>query len=480
MPCWRRQEAREFLDKQRESSDARVRAHRDSGCGSSETTPTCKEAILSSSQEGKDESMMQGQSEAVASPTHRTGKKALKLSTKKKKAVSTSSVSSLSPSLQSPTLLSPSSVSTQLVQRCKNVKVSLTKCDIERRDDRVTITPADKVTETSARNKEDAGLKGSFYSFNRRKSSTEKKEVERERVRQSGVKDRAPATRTDSSSSNRTACVSPVTTDILVICDTRPTGALTTSSSRDVETLKSSLFGDSDSDSDCIMLPSSCSSAEEEIMNISFEDALRGVEVCEQRRQPGVVAKRKKGEGRKVAKGKERVKEKAAGERRRERIVSGKSSSREMVREKGRGRQVYTSNTAGKKGQRKSSLSDIQRPTRRSSSSEQRKDSSSQLPHPQNSSVSKARSERRLSKDDECSGTHGNNPDDLAFKPDSQSLVNLSAIAKSNQPTSTSLSSVRGQRSHQAPPPSSSAPIAKPSYTIFQKKEVNVTGILVT
>ena len=42
-------------------------------------------------------------------------------------------------------------------------------------------------------------------------------------------------------------------------------------------TLKSELFGESDSD-DCIILSSSCSSGEEDIMNMSFEEALKGVE----------------------------------------------------------------------------------------------------------------------------------------------------------------------------------------------------------
>lgn len=487
-----------------------MRAHRDSGCGSSETTPT---GTPSSSQERK--SIGHSESEGVTSLPQPTRKKIQKL---KKKVVPSNSVTplspilspslqsppTLSPSLQSPPILSPLSVSPQILKKCRSVKVSLTKCDIERSssgDDTLAIGTADKVAEISVGNEEDAALRSSqFYSVNRKSSTDIKKKEkgERERERLSdvkGIKDRAPATRRRH---DRTSHQVPESTDILVTSDTirlpstahkgrTPSQTASVGSNDvDMETLKSTLFGDSDSDSDCVILASSCSSGEEEIMSISFEDALRGVDLSRGRgggRRPvGVVSKRKtegKGGGRKGVKGKERVREKTGGggkeleEGGSVEVVSDESSLNKVVKRK-EGRRIPRdiSDTAGKGGQRKSSL-DQKRPNRRASGS---KDISSQLPHPANGSRSKAKSDRKLSKNDGdvgSSGFPGNNPDDLAFKPDSRSLVNLSAVAKSNQLTSTS---VKGQRSHQAPPPSSPAPISKPTYTIFKKKEVNVTG----
>ena len=499
-----RKEAREFLDQQRKTSDDRVRAHRDSGCGSSETTPTGSEETPSSKER---KSIGHNESEAASSLPQPTRKNIHKL---KKKAIPPNSISPLSPtlpptsspSLHSPPILSP--LSPQILRKCRSVKVSLTKCDIERSssgDDTLAIGTAGKEVEISVRNEEDTLRSSQFYPVSRRSSieiKKKKKEAGGERDRQSDVKgtrDRAPATTRDSNR-RRERTSHKDSTDILVTCDTiRPSStshkgrtpsqtASVGSNDLDVEILKSTLFGDSDSDSDCIMLPSSCSSGEEEIMNVSFEDALRGVELSRgrggRRRPVGVVSKTKtegKGGSRKVVKGKERVREKTGGGWRElgeggsGEVVSGESSKKVVKRREGDITRD-TSNTASKGGQRKSSL-DQQRPTRRASGS---KGISSQLSHPPNGSRSKAKSDRRLSGNEAdvgSSGLHGNNPDDFAFKPDSRSLVNLSAVAKSNQLTSTS---VKGQRSHQAPPPSSPAPISKPTYTIFKKKEVNVTG----
>lgn len=468
-----------------------MHAHRDSGCGSSETTPTSRGETPSSGQEKSGCS----ETEVVSRLPQPTRKKILKLKTK---VVPANSISSLSPTLSptsSPSLHSPPLLSPLILKKCKNVKVSLTKCDVERTssgEDTTTISTADREAEISVGIEEDTALKSSqFYSVSRGSSEIKKKKAEGGRdsscdVR--GIRDRVPAIRRDSRSrSERTSHEVPENTDILVTCvTTKPpsTAQRERTSSQtgpnDMETLKSTLFGDSDSDSDCIMLPSPCSSGEEEIINISFEDALRGVESSRGkgggRRPVGVVSDRKMKGREGGRKGKERVREKTAGGLRglgegSGEVVSGGSSLKKVVSKKGEGRRMSrdASDTASKAGQRKSSV-DQQRPTRRASGSEQRKDGSSQLPRPSNS---KAKSVRTLSTDDGCSGLPGNNPDDLAFIPDSRSLVNLSAVAKSNQLTSTS---VKRQRSHQAPPPFSQPPIAKPTYTIFKKKEVNVTG----
>ena len=246
-------------------------------------------------------------------------------------------------------------------------------------------------------------------------------------------------------------------------------------------TLKSELFGDFDSDTDCVILSSPCSSGEEEIMNISFEDALRGVEV-------------RRGRGRRVP-GKSTVGvplRGRGGERGGKKVVMGERKGREMVKGKiggeGRGKSDQTSRT------RRSSVSKKSRQRQVSNEGTVLESNSDDVvfkPDPQSlanpSTIAKSNWPAQSTTPRRQSSS--SNSDDFLFKPDPQSLVNLSAAAKSNrskqstiprrQSSSSSQSAVTGSQGPRSTPSSTPA-VPRPSYSIFKKKEVTLTGTSVT
>ncbi|CAI8022620.1 RNA exonuclease 1 homolog [Geodia barretti] len=194
----------------------------------------------------------------------------------------------------------------------------------------------------------------------------------------------------------------------------------------DTELLKIDLFGESDSD--CVALSSPCSSGEEEIMNVSFEDALRGTELGRGRRGKGL-------EGAKKIKVAQSGKRKVAPEKR-ERVGSGE------MKEKGRQRLGS--------GEEKREVKRVKVPlTRRR---EQRRSSSNSVDEPP-----------------------------ANFKPDSNLLVNLSdvAAAKVNSLTSSLLSLQQlstGSAARGGARSSSSSSLLKPSCTVFKKAAVTLTA----
>ena len=194
----------------------------------------------------------------------------------------------------------------------------------------------------------------------------------------------------------------------------------------DTELLKIDLFGESDSD--CVALSSPCSSGEEEIMNVSFEDALRGTELGRGRRGKGL-------EGAKKSIVAQSGKRKVAPEKR-ERVGSGE------MKEKARQRLGS--------GEEKREVKRVKVPlTRRR---EQRRSSSNSVDEPP-----------------------------ANFKPDSSLLVNLSdvAAAKVNSLTSSLLSLQQlstGSAARGGARSSSSSSLLKPSCTVFKKAAVTLTG----
>ena len=195
----------------------------------------------------------------------------------------------------------------------------------------------------------------------------------------------------------------------------------------DTELLKIDLFGESDSD--CVALSSPCSSGEEEIMNVSFEDALRGTELGRGRRGKGL-------EGAKKIKVAQSGKRKVAPEKR-ERVGSGE------MKEKGRQR------LGSGEEKREVKRAKVTLTRRR----EQRRSSSNSVDEPP-----------------------------ANFKPDSNLLVNLSdvAAAKVNSLTSSLLSlqqlSTGSAASRGGARSSSSSSLLKPSCTVFKKAAVTLTG----
>ena len=565
-----RKEAKEFLGKQREISDARVHALREDRCCPGKTTPTPSQGAESAREANDSSSSELGVRLRDRPATHtpkQLGKNALKLKKKKKVASRTSTDSASSP-------LSP-----QLMQKCNNLELRLTKCASVDGNGGAGNRRADHCRERTAKRSEtstpldseaDEGLGTSLLYSSRsggssKRSKSEvagkrelggekvKRAEEREilavgdkllvaqrdtnaekrldlgRRREQEYTDIQPHTTRQVSVSEGTACPQPTTADVGERCAV-------------AVDLTSELFGDSDSD--CVMLPSPCSSGEEEIMNISFEAALKSVEPVKssQNSQTGRREGKRVGtEGGlgKIQQRKAEVRGKMTKESKdkemkakvKDRGSKFKAKSAAVGREGGAGRggeggvvarprsrvgkpeqEVWedkereeveqrrakrvTCSKVGKRRPMTLSTSATREKIRRASLSElEKEESSSQSSLLQKGSVSKAtRLQRSGSKEEsrpECrdSGSDvspANNPDDLSFRPNSQSLVNLSAVAKSNRPTPSSLprppaaspsgSSTRGQRSQKTPPTSASTPVPRPTYTIFKKKEVTFTG----
>ena len=568
-----RKEAKEFLDKQREISDARVHALREDGCGPGKTTPTPSQGAESAREASDSSSSELGVRLRDRPATHtpkQLGKNALKL--KKKKVVSRTSTDSAS-----------SPLSPQLMQKCNNLELRLTKCASVDGNGGAGNRRADHCRERTAKRREtstpldseaDEGLGTSLLYSSRSGGSSKrsksavagKRELGGEKVKRaedreiSAVGDKVSVSQRDTNAEKRLDVgrgreqeytdVQPLTTRQVSVSEgtacPQPTTADVGEHCAVAVDLTSELFGDSDSD--CVMLPSPCSSGEEEIMNISFEAALKSVVPVKSRQNSqtgrregkrvgtegglGKIQQRKaevRGKMTKESKDKEmkaKVKDRGSkfkaksaavgreggagrgGEGGKVSVVArprsrvGKTEEEvweEKEREEVEQRRAVrvTSSKVGKRRPRMLSTSATREKIRRASLSElEKEESSSQSSLSQKGSVSKAtRPQRRVSKEEsrpECrdSGSDvspANNPDDLSFRPNSQSLVNLSAVAKSNRPTPSSLprppaaspsgSSTRGQRSQKAPPTSASTPVPRPTYTIFKKKEVTFTGM---
>ena len=198
----------------------------------------------------------------------------------------------------------------------------------------------------------------------------------------------------------------------------------------DTEVLKIDLFGESDSD--CVALSSPCSSGEEEIMNVSFEDALRGAEL---------------GQGSKGSSGRglEGTKKSKVAQSERRNVAPGK-------------REWVGSGEMKKKG----------RP-RLGSGEEKRKVKRAKV------TLMRRREQRR---------SRSNSVDEppAHFKPDSHLLVNLSdvAAAKVNSLMTSCLPSLQqlstGSAARGGVRPSSSSSLLKPSCTVFKKAAVTLTG----
>ena len=205
---------------------------------------------------------------------------------------------------------------------------------------------------------------------------------------------------------------------------------------RDPEIMMVELFGDSDSE--CVALSSPCTSGEEEIMNISFEDALRGAE------SGGRGRGRRRGRGKMLQKGRAEERQKA----KRERIGSGEGRGRERL---------------GSSGQRE---------TKREK--------------PKKVAVGKRTEPRRRNSVEEPPAN---------FKPDSHTLINLTAVAaKATIPSSSPSSFQRSssaslQRSNSElqrpgrillrpplPPPSSTSLPRTSSFSTFKNTAVTLTG----
>ena len=296
-----RKEAKEFLDKQRETSDARVRAHRDGGgCGSKMTTPSIQGVETESD---NDSVTVRGGFPSQPS------KKTIKLSKKGKTVSCVSTGNAPLPSLGSP-LLSPSfSLSPEIMERCRSVEVRLTKCAVGRgsEEERGSAAMTEDVVTISTESETDSAVKASqFYSSTtghnstsgqlvsrkkKKKRDTEKtesrKKVGTDKNGEKGTMRSSSTSRRDSREEKRQNTPRPVEDDLETeplsvsspsIPSLTPAHHTTSRGHSSTGTLKSELFGDFDSDTDCVILSSPCSSGEEEIMNISFEDALRGVE----------------------------------------------------------------------------------------------------------------------------------------------------------------------------------------------------------
>ena len=485
----------EFLEKQRESSDARVRAHSDGGgCGSNKTTPTRVEVAETGIKRSEN---IDKDSSASGSWSTQSSKKSLKLR-KKGKAAFCVSTGASSPSLGSPVPSLSSGLSQKLVERCRSVEVRLTKCAVGRGSKETVTTgvPEDVVLIATESEPESAVTASQFYSTTvrhnptvssseemvkrKKKKDKEKKETKKKVGTEDSGKRHSVRSSSTSSRDGRGEKIETNRSTPLPVEDHQVTTPVSSQLSRtasrghsssDTLALKSELFGDSDSD--CVVLSSPCSSGEEEIMNISFEEALKGVEVRGGRGR-SVVGKRKPGV---------ELRGRGGG---REVVVVGKGKERGTVRGKvggeGRGRSDHLSHTR----RRSVNIKDKQlerRPSNEAAALESISDDVIFKPDTQSlvnlSAIAKSHrlaqstTPRRLSSSD----------DDVLFKPHTQSLV---TIAKSHQPkqstvhhhqslsssSQSAVSTSQGSRNT----PSSTAVAARPSYSIFKKKELTLTG----
>ena len=593
-----RREAKESLERQRAESEARVQALREGGRGSGKGGSGSKRVL-------EREHHKRERTDNSARP----GKKALKLQKKKKVDPETGSVPSLplspphSPPLPSLPPLSPSPTSSPVspltLQMCKSVELKLAKCDSG---------------DGSGREKGPGkGVeKSRFYSTHSEdssKASAGGKERGRERVRRRdgewrkvrgrsgqgspadrGVGEEGGRGEGEGGGSGSMAEAQSVPT---------PTPLEDTSTSlgggRNWVDLTSDLFGESGSESDCVILSSSCSSGEEEIMNISFEAALSSMEPARGRgKGKGRLERRRKGGERgERGKGGERGERGRGGERgergrkdkdKRRKIVGVKRKGVEgavmeqgkakletrkeetpkkksLMRRKSAGGSMKYSDSGPSSGSAGGSHSGSSKPGQLAApgrvgntaaggemegereglrvvegglGEEERGEGSDVVGEVAEGRVGggrregggrvgvpsadlvrlamkgkvrekaegkvgkraplkqplrrpsgtgkhdKMEAEKRGSRKLSESEPAPSNPDQGSFQPNPQSLINLSAKSKNihtynshpRPPPSTSVSQV--QRSHQPPP--TSTPTAKPTYTIFKKKEVTLTG----
>ena len=453
--CVFRKEAREYLEKQREVSNARVRDHNnDSGCASTKTTPTGNDIGRRSTKTtptGNDSSTKttldndsgrgstkttptdDGKQTSKHSETNTSNKTLKRLRLDRDEIYDQLSTGSILHSLpHSPRL------TLHLLEKCKNVKVKVTKCTL----------PTREIDGSGSSESDNTSL---FYS-----SSTVEPSQTTVNTNQTPTTSRLPSptvrgTTSDNTMSGKNKKKKKKKMDDSDVVPTKQsrhhtshntssTAALMKSelfgdhtshnTSSTAALMKSELFGDSDSD-DCIIISTSCSSNEEEIMNISFEDALK------------VEPARPKFRRRKY---------------------SVFRSSDKKVRERGK--------DGGKKKEMKSEVKS------RKGTQRQRE---------RRTSVSKSQTERcRPSFSDRQTD---NNP--LHVRP--ESLINLTAVSKGKQHiTSSSSSSSSSSVIHKLDGPSlslhnkeksqnqekPSAVIRPPSYTIFRKTEITLTGII--